>query len=258
MPNSLLLEFSGPIARLTFNRPHRRNAVNFAVMEQLELAVTRLEHHADLRCVIVTGAGDDAFVSGGDLQELFTLRTHEQALAMSRWMGGVLRRLERLDVPVLMAINAIAVGGGCEVALVGDQRFIASEASLVFRQATLGLICGWGGMTRLERLVGRSKAFHILLREQTLEPDRALALGLVDEVVPRAELMTRVETVAHELIALPPLAVRAVKHGLLRLPELPTDAALDFEAELFARTWASADHWEALAAFQQKRTPKWT
>lgn len=252
---TLALTLDAPVATLTLRPRERRNAIRLATMEELDQAVTLLEARSDLRCLILTGEGDEAFVSGGDLDELKALRTHEHALQMSRRMGGILHRLERLDMAVLVAINGIAVGGGCELALVGDQRFMAQEARLLFRQAVLGLTPGWGGLTRLSSLVGRSRAFHILLRESTLGPERALALGIVDEVVPRAELLSRVNAVAAELCGLPPLALKAVKRGLLRLPELPREQALDYEAELFARTWSSHDHWEALDAFFGRRLP---
>lgn len=252
---TLTLELEPPMATLTIRPRERRNAIRFQTMEELEQAVGCLEAHPELRCLILTGEGEEAFVSGGDLDELKALRTHEQALQMSRRMGGILQRLERLDMAVLVAINGVAVGGGCELALVGDQRFMAREAKLLFRQAVLGLTPGWGGLTRLVSLVGRSRAFQVLLRESTLGPERALALGIVDEVVPRAELMARVTTVAGELCGLPPLALKAIKRGLCRLPEMPREQALDYEAELFARTWSSHDHWEALDAFFARRMP---
>lgn len=253
----ILLEFDGNIARLTFNRPHRRNAIDLHTMDVLDKALQTLEKRQtqpeSLRCVIVTGMGEQAFVAGGDLKDLHTLQSHEDALSMQRQMSLLLRRLEGLHCPVLMAINAVAVGGGMEIALAGDQRFVAAEATLQFRQVHLGLICGWGGMTRLERLVGKSKAFHILLRETVMTPERALALGVVDGVVPRAELLPHVEAVARSLADLPVLAVQAIKRGLLAIPEQPFEQALAYEAELFARCWSSPAHWNAVAGFQANR-----
>jgi len=253
----ILLELDGNIARLTFNRPERRNAIDLHTMDVLDRTLQTLEKRQTdpeaLRGVIVTGAGEDAFVSGGDLKDLHTLKSHGDALAMQRQMSQLLRRLEGLHCPVLMALNAVTVGGGMEIALAGDQRFVVPEATLQFRQVHLGLICGWGGMTRLERLVGRSKAFHILLRETVLSPERALSLGLVDEVVPRSELLSRVEAVARSMAELPVLAVQAIKRGLLALPEQPFEQALAYEAELFARCWSSPAHWDSVAAFQTQR-----
>lgn len=251
----LLLERRGALAFLRFNRPARRHAINFEMMRMLDVHLKTLESASEVRCVILGSTGAGVFVSGGDLRELRVLRTHEEALSMTQQMGGLLRRLERLDAVVLAAIDGLAIGGGCEIALAADQRFVSAEGALIFRQVQLGLLCGWGGLTRLERLVGRARAFSILAREPHVTPERALGLGLVEEVVPSERLMERVEQVGEELCRLPPLALRGLKRGLLRIPEISFEQAQDYEAELFARTWASEDHWEALDAFQGGRTP---
>lgn len=254
MYTTLRVHIDLPIAHLQVCRPEKRNALNFTAMEELGQVVDSLENLSDLRCLVISGAGDQAFVSGGDLSELAEVRSYEAALHLSRTMGRLLRRIELLDCPVLMAINGVAVGGGCELSLAGDRRFMASEASLIFRQARLGLICGWGGMTRLERLVGRSKAFEVLLLDDEISATRALELGLVDRVVPREELMEHVLAEAQKLVSLPHLALKAVKRGLVRVSEQPFDRALDYESELFARTWSSDEHWAAVDSFFQKHS----
>jgi enoyl-CoA hydratase len=255
MSSKLIVQIEPPIAHLTVHRPERRNALDHEVLDALLRALDAIERTPDLRAVILTGAGDQAFIAGGDLKELRALRTHEEALSMNRRFNQALRRLELLDCAVIVAINGVAIGGGCEVTLVGDRRLMASEATLTFRQATLGLTCGWGGMTRLERLVGRSRAFQILLMEETISAERALALGLVDEVVPREALLERAGALARSLSELPPLALRSIKRGLARVGEMPFERALEYEAELFARTWSSEDHWEAMDAFFAGRPP---
>ncbi len=244
------------IATLTIHRPRVKNAIDRRTMEEMETAVGLAEQDPHLRTLVLTGAGHDAFISGGDLRYFQSLVTDGQVLKMLLAMGRLLRRIENLPVPVIAAVNGYAIGGGTEVALACDLRIAAAEASFVFRQVDIGLITAWGGAQRLQRLVGPARASRLLLLGETISAHEALAMGLVDHVVSRSKLLSEARGVARKIAAKPPQAIRAMKRALVQGRDMPFQAGLALEMNLFRSLWRSKDHDEAVSAFLQKRRPQ--
>jgi len=253
---NLLYNKKDRVATITINRPNVRNAISLATMAELESVVTDLETDGEVMAVILTGSGEKAFVAGGDLKEFRSLRTVHDGRKMSLRMGNILQRLHHLEVPVIAAINGDAYGGGCETALACDLRLAAPHARLGFRQIVFGVTPGWGGGQRLMRLVGQSKALELLLTGATLTADEALAIGLIDRVVAEGNVLDAAHQLANQIAGRAPLAVRYIKRALARGADMPLDAAIAFEAELFSVTWGSEDHWEAEQAFWNKKAPQ--
>lgn len=244
------------IATLCIDRPRVKNALDRRTMEELGEAINRAERHRDLRACIVTAAGRDTFISGGDLRYFQSLATDRQVLDMLLVMHRMLVRIEHLAVPVIAAINGYAIGGGTEVALACDIRIAAEEACFVFRQVDIGLITAWGGGQRLQRLVGPATASRCLFLGETIPAREALTLGLVDRVVPGSRLMAEARGMARRIAAKPPQAIRAMKRALVQGRELPLQAGLSLEMTLFRSLWKSKDHEEAVTAFLEKRSPR--
>jgi enoyl-CoA hydratase len=178
------------IALLTINRPERRNAIDTPTMHALAALLPRLADDARLRALIITGAGTEAFCSGGDLNDFSERLTAEQGAAMVTLMGDALLLLERLPVPVIAAINGYALGGGSELALACDLRVIDERAQLGFVHLRRGLIPGWGGGQRLLRAVGYARALELLLLAEPLDAESLVELGLVVDVTPPGEALT--------------------------------------------------------------------
>lgn len=244
------------IATLTIHRPRVKNAIDRRTMEEMETAVSLAEKDPDLRALILTGAGHDAFIAGGDLRYFQSLVTDAQVLDMLSAMCRLLRGIENLPVPVIAAINGYAIGGGTEVALACDLRIAAEEASFVFRQVDIGLMTAWGGGQRLQRLVGPARASRLLFLGEAISAREALALGLVDRVVAGSRLLSEARGMARKIAAKPPQAIRAMKRALVRGRDLPLQAGLALEMNLFRKLWKSKDHDEALSAFLEKRRPR--
>ena len=246
------------IGSLTIGRPQVKNAIDRQTMEEMEVAIGLAEQDRDLRALILTGAGRDAFISGGDLRYFQSLRTDRQVRGMLLRMRRLLSRIENLAVPVIAAINGYAIGGGTEVALACDLRIASAEASFVFRQVDIGLITAWGGGQRLQRLLGPARASRLLLLGETVSARDALALGLVDRVVGRSELIREARALARQIAAKPPLAIRAMKRALVGGREMSFRSGLVLEEKLFRNLWKSKDHDEAVAAFLEKRKPQFS
>lgn len=241
---------------ITVNRPEVRNALNRAAMRAFASAVVQAENDAGLRVLIVTGAGGQAFISGGDVRDLHAEPTQTAALRQHDLMVSTLTRLAGLPVPVIAAIEGPARGGGCEVALACDLRIIAEDATLGFAQISMAVTPGWGGAARLFALVGYARAIDLLLTGRVVTAQEALTLGLVNYLCPLGKALHMAVMVGEHIAAMPPLAVRGIKDVLRGYLTLPAEAARAREREVFARLWASADHIEASAAFLQKREPE--
>lgn len=246
------------IATLTIHRPAVKNAIDRRTMEEMGAAIDLAEQDRDLRVLILTAAGHDTFISGGDLRYFQSLVTDRQVLEMLSVMRRLLGRIEKLPVPVIAAVNGYAIGGGTEVALACDLRVAAEQASFIFRQVDIGLITAWGGGQRLQRIVGPANASRLLFLGETISARDALALGLVDRVVSRSRLMREARGMARKIAAKPPEAIRAMKRALVQGRDMPFQAGLDLEKKLFRRLWRSKDHDEAVAAFLEKRRPQFS
>jgi enoyl-CoA hydratase len=243
------------VGLLTINRPSVHNAISLVTMAELDRVLDWLETESKVGSVVLTGAGVRVFVSGGDLKEFERLETYDSAVAMSRRMQALMARVEALPMPVVGAINGDCLGGGCEVALAADIRIVSETAHFGFKQVTLGITPAWGGRSRLIRLVGRSKASMLLLSGETIDAREAERIGLADKVVAPAEVLSASLQLAAQIAANPPLAVRTIKQMVNHDTGPGDQNAAEFEADLFARTWISEDHQEALAARKQKRAP---
>ena len=245
------------VGLLTINRPAVHNAISLATMAELDRVLDWVSTDSQVAALVLTGAGDRVFVSGGDLKDFERLTTHDSAVAMSRRMQLLMARLQELPIPVIGAVNGDCLGGGCEVALAADIRVVSNTAHFGFKQVTLGITPAWGGRRRLVRLVGRSRALELLLSGDLIDADEAHRIGLAEKVVPAGEVLSAAMKLARQIALNPRLAVRAIKRAInhdVAALDGATDAVA-FEADLFARTWISEDHNEAVEARKQKRAP---
>jgi len=244
------------VATLTINRPQVHNAVSLATMSEIERVLDWLEADSTISALILTGAGDRSFVSGGDLKDFERITTHEAAVAMSRRMQLISARLRALPIPVIGAINGDCLGGGCEVALACDIRIVSDAARFGFKQVNLGITPAWGGRRRFVRMAGRARALRLLLTGDLIDAAEALRLGLADEVVASGQVMVQATALARAIAANPPLAVRAIKQMVNEDDLIDDERIQALEADRFARTWISEDHDEALVARKERRDPK--
>ncbi len=250
------LEKRPPLAVVTLDRPKVLNALNAATLSELDAAFRDLGEDSSVRVILLTGAGERAFAAGADIRELAAL-TAEEGKAFALRGQGIFRRIETLGKPVIACIQGFALGGGCELAMACTLRLAADNARLGQPEVKLGVIPGYGGSQRLPRLVGRGTALKLLLTGAIIEAGEALRIGLVDEMVPAAELMRRAEALALEIAANAPLAtasvLRVVDEGL----DLPLDQALMREAARFAELCGTSDKTEGVQAFLDKRVAVW-
>ena len=254
MPD-LIHEAEGAFSTLKFNRKDVRNAINQEIMQGLSDALDNLEASRELRAVILTGAGEEAFCSGGDLKWLQSFESHEAGMGMSRRMQKILGRLSALPVPVIAVLNGYALGGGTEIAMACDMRIIEEHAYMSFKQARVGLMTGWGGGGRLLRAIGYGRALELLTTCKELHPEDAMEMGLANAVVPKGKGLPVAKTMVDEISKSAPGAVRSLKELLLFGLENTLDETTGLESTLFADLWVSEDHDEAVKAFFEKRNP---
>jgi enoyl-CoA hydratase len=255
--HTLLLERDGAIAILTVNRPAVLNALNAATMDELRRAFLELRHDDSVRAIVVTGAGDKAFVAGADINELARQTPVEGQQLASRGQH-VLDLLETLGKPSVAAINGFALGGGCELAMACTFRFAADTARLGQPEINLGLIPGYAGTQRLVRLVGRDHAMDLILTGRQISAEDARQIGLVTRVVPAASLMDEARAFAQTLATKPAAAVRAAMEAITRGAEMSFHDGCALEATLFALTATTDDMKEGTRAFLEKRKPVFT
>ena len=253
---NLLLERNDAYAVVTLNRPKVMNALNRALFAELDDAFTALSTDADVRAIILTGAGEKAFAAGADISELATVSAAEGQQLAQRGQK-VFRKIETCGKPVIAAINGFALGGGCELAMACTLRIASERARLGQPEVKLGLLPGYGGTQRLPRLVGKGAALKLLLTGDMVGAEEAFRIGMVDEVVPAEALMSRVETLARALAQQAPLAVAACLRAVDGGYDLPIEAGLELEASLFGLACATEDKAEGTRAFLEKRAPVW-
>jgi len=253
--DNVSLEQSDGIAILTIDRPKALNAIDAATVRDIGSALDALDRN--VRALIVTGAGDKAFVAGADIKEMAALGATE-ALEFAQRAQAVLRRLERLPIPVIAAVNGFALGGGCELVLACDFVLAAESARFGQPEVALGVTPGMGGTVRLVRKVGPGWARRLLVTGEQIRADQARTLGLVTEVVPPEGLLDRARALAAEIAQKAPLAVRWAKASAARAEETDLDTGLELEARTFAGCFATQDQKEGMAAFAEKRKPSWS
>lgn len=228
------LELTAGLAIITIDRPHARNAIALSTMGELEKALDAAEGASAL---VITGAGDRAFVSGGDLKELAALRTEDEAAGMALRMRAICDRIAAFDGPVVAALNGHALGGGAEFALAADIRVAADDIKIGFTQSTLAIMPAWGGAERLAALIGRGRALLLAGTGEVLTAARALELGLVDRILPRADFAEGWRALATSLATAPAREIKKIT--------APGVSAGD-AACAFARLWVSDEHWAAV------------
>ncbi|NBC16758.1 MAG: enoyl-CoA hydratase [Bacteroidetes bacterium] len=241
------------LATITIHRPDKLNALNAAVLSDLDRAVRQARGDAAVRGIILTGAGDRSFVAGADIQqfpELDALDGHRFALRGQ----AVFNRIEELSKPVVAAVNGFALGGGCELAMACHLRVASENAVFGQPEVNLGIIPGYGGTQRLPRLVGLGLATELILTGDRISAERAYEIGLVNRVVPADELMPTAKDLLHTIAAKGPLAISFALEAL-RASDQPLREGLRHEAALFGQTCATEDAAEGATAFLERREP---
>ncbi|MGM0702380.1 MAG: enoyl-CoA hydratase-related protein [Pseudomonadota bacterium] len=242
------------VVRLTITRPKALNALNSAVLAELEGVLTELEGRDDLRAVLITGSGEKSFVAGADIAEMRE-KTPEQARAFASQALRTIKRLETLPVPVVALVNGFCLGGGCELALACDWAVASDNAVFGQPEVLLGVIPGFGGTQRLPRRVGPAMALDLCTTGRKIDAQEALRIGLVNRVMPQAELEAYAEELTQQLGGNGPQAVRAAKQAVHDGMDQDLDSALALETALFAFCFAGEEQSEGMSAFVEKRKP---
>ena len=252
---NLLLDVKEQIARITFNRPSVLNALNFKTVEELGICLDALKSDDSVRVLILTGAGEKAFVAGADINEL-ARQTPLDGKDTALRGQAVFRRLETMGKPSIAAINGFALGGGCELALACSMRIASRTARLGQPEVKLGILPGYGGSQRLARLCGKGIAHELILTGDMISAEEALRIGLVNRVTEPGELLATAEGIARKIIANAPLAVKYSMEAIERGSEMPQEEGLFLEATQFGLCCASEDMREGTRAFLEKRPAK--
>ena len=242
----------GQIAVAVIDRAKALNALNSAVLDDLNALIDAVCADEEIRALVLTGAGDKAFVAGADIGEMSAL-TKTQGEAFGKKGNDVFRRLETLPIPVIAAVNGYALGGGCELAMACDIRICSDTAVFGQPETGLGITPGFGGTQRLVRLVGAGMAKQLIYSAKNIKADEALRIGLVNAVYPVEELLPQAEKLAETIARNAPIAVRACKRAINEGAELPMEQAIALEERLFGSCFETADQQEGMGAFLEKR-----
>jgi len=255
--DNLILARQDRVGLITFNRPHVLNALSLDTMRELDAAIDELAVDDNVGALVLTGAGDRAFVAGADIAEFNTLGSACEAAAFARRGQAVLNKIETLSKPVIAAINGFALGGGCELALACDVRLAADTARLGQPEINLGIIPGYGGTQRLARLVGEGYAKLLCMTGDMVDAAEALRIGLVDRVVPASELQNEARALAARLASKAPVALALIKQAIHEGLQASLAGGMAYEAALFGAVFDTEDRTEGIRAFLEKRKPTW-
>ncbi len=248
------LQVEDGLAEVTVNRPEALNALNLEVLRELRDVLREVEGREDVRAVILTGAGDKAFVAGADIREMLPMRPLETR-RFAALGHEITRLLERMEKPVVAAVNGYALGGGCELALACDLRLASDRATLGLPEVGLGIFPGFGGTQRLTRLVGRGRASELIFTGDPVDAEEAARIGLVNRVVPHGELMEEARRLARRMLERGPLALKMAKSAVQQSQEVGLSSGLSYEREAFSLIFSTEDKVEGLKAFTEKRKP---
>ena len=254
---TITLERRGPVAVLTLNRPEAMNAISMQMRAELREALEALRRDADIGAAVLTGSGDKAFSAGMDLREFARMNADIPIAEMKRYRWEHGEGIAAFDKPIIAAVNALAVGGGVELALLCDLTFAAQTASFAFGEVKRGLMPGNGGTQRLSRRIGSARALDMILTGRTVSAAEALAIGLVEYVVPGAELLDRAVALAEQMASNAPVAVRSAKAAIHRGADMALADGLKLEQDLAAFLYTTEDAKEGPRAFLEKRSPVW-
>jgi len=249
---NLIFERDGAVAILKVNRPKSLNALNPATVAEIGACLEEVQADSSIRCLIITGEGDRAFVAGADISVMVTM-TATEGHAFSAHGLGVMRKLEELPIPVIAAVNGFALGGGTELALACDLIIAADKAKFGQPEINLGVIPGFGGTQRLARRIGLPLARELIYSGDMIDAATALRYGLANKVVPLAELMNEAKALAQKLATKPPVAIRQAKAALNVGIDMDLPNGCRFETEAFAVTFSTEDKEEGMKAFLEKR-----
>ena len=249
---NLLLEKSGPVAVLTFNRPKALNALNSDTLSELSTALDELGRDSGVKVVILTGSGEKAFVAGADISQMKDFSPLE-GRRFAQFGQATFRKIELLPQPVIAAVNGFALGGGCELAMACDIRLAGENAKFGQPEVTLGLTAGFGGTQRLPRIVGTGLASEILFTGDIIDAQEAYRIGLVNRVYPLDTLMEEAQKLAKRIAGRAPAAVQLTKSAIQRGTNMDLDSAQAYESEVFALTFSTQDQTEGCTAFVEKR-----
>ncbi len=258
--SELLFDVSGGIATITLNRPEKRNAFNTSMLHAWAAALEESQAREDVRVIVLTGAGQ-AFCSGGDVGNMKD-RGEDTALERKNSLTDRVHRIPltmlAMDKPVLVAVNGVATGAGMDMALMGDIRFAAASARFAESYVKIGIVPGDGGAWFLPRIVGMSRALELLWTGRFVDPQEALRLGIVSDVLPDEDLMAHTLALAEKIAAGPPVAIRMIKRAARQAQTMDLASHLDQISSHMAVVYSTADHKEAVSAFLEKRTPVFT
>lgn len=249
---NIILEKEENLAIVTINRPKALNALNSETLKDLDVVLEDLENDSNIYCVILTGAGEKAFVAGADISEMKDL-SEDEGKEFGLLGNRVFRRLEKLNKPVIAAVSGFALGGGCELAMACDIRIASEKARFAQPEVGLGITPGFGGTQRLARLVGEGIAKELIYTCDMVKADEALRIGLVNKVVEPEALLDEAKAMAGRIMKNAPIAVAQCKEAINRGMQMDIDDALAFEAEAFGLCFATEDQKEGMAAFVEKR-----
>ncbi len=258
---TVIQETRGQIAVLTINRPEKLNALNYATVDALCAALDAIEDDAKIRAVIITGAGDRAFSAGGDIPEFFRSVQQGPDTAMKEFVRrgqAMTARMEAFSKPIIAAVNGIAFGGGCEITEAVHLAVASDKAVFAKPETNIGIPPTFGGTQRLPRLAGRKRALQLLLTGDRFSPQEALAMGLVNKVVPHEDLISEALALAGRILRHSPLATARIIAAVTRGLNASISEGLQIEAEQFARMAATSDVHEGLQAWIERRQPTYS
>jgi len=248
----ILVERDGAVTTVTVNRPQALNALNPATLTELRRCCGHVQEDRSIRCMVITGSGDRAFVAGADIATMVEMSALDSR-AFALHGQGLMRQIEQLPIPVIAAVNGFALGGGLELALACDLILAAPSAKFGQPEINLGIIPGFGGTQRLARRIGLSAARLLIYTGDMIDAEEALRLGLVNRVVPSGALLAEAQKLARVLAGKAPVALQQAKAAINVGTEIDLDNGCRYEAEAFAVTFGSADRREGMRAFLDKR-----
>ncbi len=255
MSDKVLVSIENGIAVVTINRPEVRNAVDKETWGLLRKTFENLDSNRDVRAIIVTGAGEKAFVAGADLN---SLKVRSVLETLDSENNAVVRAIEKVSKPTIAAINGYCLGGGCEIALACDIRIAAEKAKIGQTELNVGILPGAGGTQRLRNLVGQGKAMEMILTGEPVSAQEAYEIGLVNKVVPLDKLMEKAMSMAKKIAEKSPVVTKLAKRAIQNGADLPIDTGLLIEILSQSVVFSTKDHLEGINAFLEKRKPEYT
>ena len=254
MYQNILLDINEPVAIVTVNRPDKLNVLNKLTIEELKTVFTELSSNEKILAIILTGAGEKAFIAGADISELNKLDVIN-GKEFSEKGQFVFNMIENLEKPVIAAVNGFALGGGCELALACHFRIASSNAKFGQPEVNLGIMPGFGGTQRLTRLINSGRTMEMILTGDMIDANEALRIGMVNHVYPQNELISKAIEIANKIASKAPIAVKNVIKAIKKADEVLLQDGQKFEASLFALCCGSEDFKEGTSAFLEKRKP---